>query len=90
MSGDFTAEVKVTHVDQAMPNSVLKSLGGFSTAYHAATLLVWTNQKNLIRKILILMNLLPHPSRKNKAFVPPRKVRRWLWWMPPFMLLMKY
>ncbi|MBC8113444.1 MAG: DUF1349 domain-containing protein [Candidatus Saccharimonas sp.] len=49
VSGDFTAEVKVTHVDPALPNSVLKSLGSFPTAYHAGALFVHTNQKNLIR-----------------------------------------
>lgn len=49
VSGDFTAEVNVTHVDPALPDSVLKSLGGFSTAYHAGSLIVRTNEKNLIR-----------------------------------------
>ncbi len=56
VSGDFTAEVKVTHVDPAMPNSVLKSLGGFSTAYHAGTLLVRSNDKNFIRFERVSMN----------------------------------
>lgn len=49
VSGDFTAEVKVTHVDPALPDTVLKSLGGFSTAYHAGTLLVRHNDKKFIR-----------------------------------------
>lgn len=49
VSGDFTAEVKVTHVDPALPDSVLKSLGGFPTAYHAGALFLRANEKNLIR-----------------------------------------
>lgn len=47
--GDFTAEVKVTHLDPSKPDSVLKSLGSFPTAYHAGTLLVRMNDKNFIR-----------------------------------------
>ncbi len=49
VSGDFTVEVKVTHLDPSKTDSVLKSLGKFSTAYHAGTLLVRTNEKNFIR-----------------------------------------
>ena len=49
VSGDFTAEVKVMHVDRALPDSVLKSLGGFPTAYHAGALFLHANKKNLIR-----------------------------------------
>jgi regulation of enolase protein 1 (concanavalin A-like superfamily) len=47
--GDFTAEVKVTHLDPSKPNSVLASLGSFPTAYHAGILLVRLNDKNFIR-----------------------------------------
>ncbi len=47
--GDFTAEVKVTHLDPSQPNSVLASLGSFPTAYHAGVLLVRANDKNFIR-----------------------------------------
>lgn len=56
VSGDFTADVKVTHVDPALPGSVLKSLGGYSTAYHAGTLLVRRNDKNFIRFERVSMN----------------------------------
>jgi regulation of enolase protein 1 (concanavalin A-like superfamily) len=49
VSGDFTVEVKVTHLDPSKTDSVLKSLGSFPTAYHAGTLLVRTNEKNFIR-----------------------------------------
>ncbi len=47
--GDFSIEVTVTHLDPSQPNSVLKSLGSFPTAYHAGALLVRTNEKNFIR-----------------------------------------
>lgn len=49
VSGDFTSEVKVMHVDPALAGSVLKSLGGFPTAYHAGALFVHADDKNLIR-----------------------------------------
>lgn len=49
VSGDFTADVKIMHVDPALPNSVLKSLGGFPTAYHAGALFLLANEKNLVR-----------------------------------------
>ena len=49
VSGDFTVEVKVTHLDPSQTDSVLKSLGKFPTAYHAGALLVRTNEKNFIR-----------------------------------------
>lgn len=55
-SGDFTVEVNVTHVDTAKQKSVLKSLGGFSTAYHAGTLLVRGDQRNAIRFARVSMN----------------------------------
>ena len=47
--GDFTAEVKVAHLDPSQTDSVLKSLGSFPTAYHAGILLVRVNDKNFIR-----------------------------------------
>lgn len=47
-SGDFTAEVKVEHLDEALPNSVFKTIGNFP-AYHAATLLIRLDDQNCIR-----------------------------------------
>ena len=47
--GDFTAEVKVTHLDPSKTDSVLKSLGSFPVAYHAGALLVRANNKDFIR-----------------------------------------
>ncbi len=48
VSGDFTADVKVLHLDEAKPNSVFKSIGDFP-AYHAATLLIRLDDKNCVR-----------------------------------------
>ena len=48
VTGDFTVEVKVTRIDEAIENSVLKEIVGFA-AYHAATLLVRLDEKNCIR-----------------------------------------
>ncbi len=48
VSGDFTAEVTVLHLDEAKPDSVFKWIGNFP-AYHAATLLIRLDDKNCIR-----------------------------------------
>ena len=46
-SGDFTAEIKVEHLDEALPNSVFKTLN--FAAYHAATLLIRLDDQNCVR-----------------------------------------
>ena len=48
VDGDFTAEVDVVHIDQAMPNSVLASLKT-PTPYHAASLLIRQDDANFVR-----------------------------------------
>jgi len=49
VSGDFTAQVDITELDEAKPDSVHKSLGTFPTAYHAGTLLLRHDNSNFVR-----------------------------------------
>lgn len=49
VSGDFTAEVDITHLDEAAADSVHKSLGDFQTAYHAGTLLLRSDDSTFVR-----------------------------------------
>lgn len=56
VSGDFAAEVDVTHLDEAKADSVHKSLGKFSTAYHSGTLLLRHDDKTFVRFERVSMN----------------------------------
>lgn len=56
VTGDFTVEVDVTHLDEAEADSVHKSLGNFSTAYHAGSLLLRHDDETFVRLERTSMN----------------------------------
>ena len=49
VSGDFSVEVKVAHVDRAKAGTVFERLDGFPTAFHSGTLLIRHDQNNFVR-----------------------------------------
>ncbi|QDV47479.1 hypothetical protein Enr13x_73880 [Stieleria neptunia] len=57
VSGDFTVQVGVIHVDEAKPNSVHKVLKSFPTAYHAGSLLLRLDDRSCVRLERISKNL---------------------------------
>jgi regulation of enolase protein 1 (concanavalin A-like superfamily) len=61
VSGDFTVEVNVVHVDDPKPNSVLGALNDFPTAFHSGTLLIRHDDKNFIRYEQAKMNTYGRP-----------------------------
>lgn len=62
VSGDFTAEVNVTYLDEAKADSVHKSLGNFSTAYHSGTLLLRHDDTTFVRFERVSMNTAGQPA----------------------------
>lgn len=56
VSGDFTAEVDVTQLEEAEADTVHKSLGNFSTAYHSGTLLFRHDDETFVRFERVSMN----------------------------------
>jgi len=49
VTGNFDAQVKVIELDPAEPGTVHANLGNFPTAYHAGTLLLRADDKNMVR-----------------------------------------
>jgi len=64
INGDFIAEVNVIDVEEAMPDSVLKSLGSFPTSFHAASMLIRLDSLNFVRFDRSSMN---HGGRQFNA-----------------------